>query len=113
MFEKQEKKLIKLKKELKKRIKGIKVSLTQARSKDWEEAAIESENDEVLEAIYSETAQELLQVKHALQRIQQKEYTDCEECGANINKKRLKIMPFTTLCINCAQKLETEYRQGK
>jgi len=106
MFEKQEKKLKKLKKELKKRIKDIKSSLTQARSKDWEEAAVEAENDEVLEAIYSETAQELLQVKHALQRIKQGKYSECEECGADINVKRLKIMPFTTLCINCAQKLE-------
>ncbi len=111
MFEKQEKKLIKLKKELNKRIKNIKSSLTQTRSKDWEEAAVESENDEVLEAIYSETAQELLQVKHALQRIKQNEYEQCEECGAEIYIKRLKIMPFTTLCIKCAQKLETEYRQ--
>jgi len=106
MYDKAEKKLKKLKKELKKRIKSVKNSLTSARSKDWEEAAVEAENDEVLEAIYSESAAELLQVRFALKRIKSGEYTECAECGEDINKKRLKIMPFTTLCIKCAQQLE-------
>ena len=110
MYEKQKKKLKKIKKELEKRIKEIKSSLTKKRSKDWEEAAVEAENDEVLEGVYTESARELLQVKHALQRIKQGEYAQCEECGAEINPKRLKIMPYTTLCIKCAQALEFEFK---
>ena len=110
MFEKQEKKLKKLRKELTKRIQSLKTSLTSTRSKDWEEAAVEGDNDEVMEGIYSESAQELLQVEHALRRITQGEYGECEECGAEINKKRLKIMPFTSLCIKCAQQLEFKHR---
>ena len=110
MYEKQKKKLKKIKKELEKRIKEIKSSLTKKRSKDWEEAAVEAENDEVLEGVYTESARELLQVKHALQRIKQGEYAQCEECGAEINPKRLKIMPYTTLCIECAQSMEFEYK---
>lgn len=106
MFVRAEKKLKKLKKELKTRIKSIKKSLTSVRSKDWEEAAVEAENDEVLEGIYSESAAELLQVKFALKRIKSGDYAECVECGSDINKKRLKIMPFTSLCIQCAQKLE-------
>ncbi len=112
MFQKHEIKLKKLKKELKKRIKRIKKSLTKQKSKDWEEAAVESENDEVLEGIYTESSRELLQVNHALQRIIQEEYGECEECGAEINPKRLKIMPYTTLCIKCAQLLEYKYKHA-
>lgn len=112
MFQKHELKLNKLKKELKKRIKGIKKSLTKQKSKDWEEAAVESENDEVLEGIYTESSRELLQVNHALQRILQEEYGECEECGEEINPKRLKIMPYTTLCIKCAQLLEYKYKHA-
>lgn len=110
MFEKQQQKLNKLKRELEIRLRDLKTSLTSQRNKDWEEAAVEAENDEVLEGIYAESAQELLQVDHALQRIIQGEYRECEECGAEINKKRLKIMPFTTLCIKCAQQLEFKHR---
>ncbi len=103
MYQTQKKKLKKLKKELEKRIKEIKLSLMKKRSNDWEEAAVEAENDEVLEGIYTETSRELLQVKHALQRINQGVYGECEQCGATISPKRLKIMPYTTLCIKCAQ----------
>lgn len=110
MFEKQQNKLKKLKSELEKRLKELKTSLTSKRSEDWPEAAVEAENDEVLEGIYAESSQELLQVDYALQRIVQGEYGKCEECGAEINKKRLKVMPFTTLCIKCAQQLEFEHR---
>ncbi len=110
MYKKEQNKLKKLKQELKQRIKNIKKSLTSKRSQDWEEAAVEAENDEVLEALYSESSQELLQVKFALKRIKADEYGDCAECGAEINKKRLKIMPFTTLCIKCAQQLEYTHR---
>ena len=110
MYTKQKKKLKKLKKELDIRLKDIKKALTKKRSNDWEEAAVEAENDEVLEGVYTESARELLQVKHALQRIKQGEYGECEECGAEINAKRLKIMPYTTLCIKCAQSLEYKYK---
>jgi RNA polymerase-binding transcription factor DksA len=110
MYEKTELKLKKLKKELKKRSKDIKKSLMSQRSKDWEEAAVEAENDEVLEAIYSETTDELRQVKFALKRIATGDYGDCSECGETINTKRLEIMPFTALCIKCAQDLEYQSR---
>jgi RNA polymerase-binding protein DksA len=112
MYEKEKKKLKKLKKEMKTRIKSIKIALTTQKSKDWEEAAVESENDEVLEGVYTEAARELLQVNHALQRIKQGDYGECEECGDEINKKRLKIMPYTTLCIECAQSLEYEHKHA-
>ncbi len=111
MYEKETKKLKILRKELKTRIKGIKKTLTTEKSKDWAEAAVESENDEVLEGLFSESSQELLQINHALQRIDQGKYGECNECGSKIKKKRLKIMPYTTLCIECAQQLEFEYNK--
>ncbi len=110
MHENTKKKLKKLKKELKTRSKDIKKSLMTQRSKDWEEAAVEAENDEVLEAIYSETTDELRQVKFALKRIESGDYGECSECAEEINNKRLKIMPFTSLCIKCAQELEYQNR---
>ncbi len=112
MYQKQLKKLKKLKKELSKRIKEVKSALMQKRSKDWEEAALESENDEVLQGIFQESSQELLLVKHAMQRIASGDYAQSEECGEEINPKRLKIMPYTTLCITCAQILEYKYKHG-
>lgn len=109
MYDKAKQKLEELKAELDNRISEIKKSLTGTRSKDWEEAAVEAENDEVLEEIYAEAQAELMQVQFALKRIDNNEYEDCAECGEEINKQRLEIMPYTTLCIKCAQKLEMQH----
>jgi len=42
-------------------------------------------------------------IEAALERIEASTYGDCEECGKPIKKTRLKALPFTPHCINCAQ----------
>jgi RNA polymerase-binding protein DksA len=42
-------------------------------------------------------------IEAALERIEASTYGDCEECSKPIKKMRLKALPFTSLCINCAQ----------
>jgi len=37
----------------------------------------------------------------AIEKIEDGTYGLCEECGEEINKKRLKIIPFAQFCINC------------
>lgn len=48
----------------------------------------------------------LEQVEEALQRIRAKTYGFCEECEGVISKKRLEAIPFASMCIRCAEKLE-------
>ncbi len=72
-------------------------------SADSSERAQEIENDEVVNALYDETEQELNQVRRALVRMKQGEYTQCEVCGEEINHKRLKALPYTSVCIECAK----------
>ncbi|MCE9546310.1 MAG: TraR/DksA family transcriptional regulator [Planctomycetia bacterium] len=45
-------------------------------------------------------------IELALERIEDSTYGDCEECSKPIKKTRLKALPFTSLCINCAQQRE-------
>ncbi|MHB1038199.1 MAG: TraR/DksA family transcriptional regulator [Pirellulales bacterium] len=45
-------------------------------------------------------------IETALERIEEGTYGDCEECGSSIAKARLMAIPYTSLCIKCAQKLE-------
>ncbi|MCX5901501.1 MAG: TraR/DksA family transcriptional regulator [Proteobacteria bacterium] len=40
-------------------------------------------------------------INSALEKIEDGTYGECEECGEEINKKRLKIIPFAKFCINC------------
>lgn len=76
-------------------------------SGDWEEQAVQRESDEVLDALGNEARRELEQIKRALARIENGEYPYCSECGEEINQARLDTLPYTSLCVHCAQKQET------
>jgi DnaK suppressor protein len=48
----------------------------------------------------------VLQTERALDRIDSKNYGNCEECGSPIGKARLQVFPRATLCMLCKQKEE-------
>ena len=48
----------------------------------------------------------VLQTERALERIDSKNYGNCEECGNSIGKARLQVFPRATLCMICKQKEE-------
>jgi RNA polymerase-binding transcription factor DksA len=48
----------------------------------------------------------VLQTERALERIDNKTYGNCEECGVPIGKARLQVFPRATLCMLCKQKEE-------
>lgn len=48
----------------------------------------------------------VLQTERALERIDNKSYGNCEECGSPIGKARLQVFPRATLCMICKQKEE-------
>ena len=49
----------------------------------------------------------LNQVKHALVLIKKKKYGNCENCGEPIPVARLEAIPYSTICKNCAELIES------
>jgi DnaK suppressor protein len=45
-------------------------------------------------------------INTAIEKIEDGTYGECEECGCEINKKRLKIIPFTRYCVHCQEEIE-------
>ena len=70
--------------------------------KDSEDRAQAMENDEVIDALTEEAEGELQQIRHAMVRIKQGEYSQCEVCGEEIDHDRLKAVPSTSVCFHCA-----------
>ncbi|TBW57968.1 TraR/DksA family transcriptional regulator [Marinobacter halodurans] len=70
---------------------------------DFAEQAIQRQNDEVVDGLDIEAREELRQVDRALHRIEEGEGDICEQCGEFINPERLKILPQTTICVECAE----------
>ncbi|MBO6850152.1 MAG: TraR/DksA family transcriptional regulator [Marinobacter sp.] len=73
-----------------------------ALEKDFEEQAIQTQNDEVVDSLELETRSELVQIEHAIERIQQGVGDECERCGEEIDPRRLQVLPYTTVCVTCA-----------
>jgi DnaK suppressor protein len=48
----------------------------------------------------------LVQIEHALERIENGTYGVCESCGQPIGKMRLMAFPRATLCLPCKQREE-------
>jgi len=88
--------------ELKRRIANIDRELHRQLPADSEEQAIDLENQETLEALERTEVQEIHRIEAALQRIAQGTYGICDECGADIDPKRLKALPTASKCISCA-----------
>lgn len=54
------------------------------------------------QALHMHAGDELKKVENALQAIQKGTYGKCEKCGKDIPLERLKVIPYTTVCINHA-----------
>jgi DnaK suppressor protein len=65
-------------------------------------------NHEVSILLSARDKEKLLAIDEALDKIQDKTFGDCEECGDEIGAGRLKAMPLAKLFISCQSQLEKE-----
>jgi len=76
------------------------------------------ERDREINFILNDREREkLLSIDEALQRIDEKTYGICEgggdNCEGEISLGRLKILPFTRLCVKCQEEMEKESKLQK
>lgn len=71
---------------------------------DFEEQAQQRENDEVLDALDRAARVELDQIERALARMENDEYERCAGCDGPIPLARLKVLPYTDRCVECAER---------
>jgi len=64
-------------------------------------------DDEVVAAVVDTRARQVEEIDRALADIDAGRYGICRECGEDIPKARLKILPFATRCVACQGRLET------
>ncbi len=86
---------------LNQRIGEIEGDLRTAPSADWEEQAIETQGDQVLEGVEGSALTEAQQIHAAIVRIDAGTYGECSTCGKAIGEKRLQALPYAIQCIDC------------
>ena len=63
-------------------------------------------DDEVVAAVVDTRARQVEEIDRALADIDAGRYGICRDCGEEIAKARLKILPFATRCVACQARLE-------
>jgi RNA polymerase-binding transcription factor DksA len=88
--------------ELDARLHTIEDSLDETPDRDWEELALEREDDEVLETMGLTAQAETRMIKAALARMDDGTFGTCVSCGEAISDARLDVLPYTPFCKTCA-----------
>jgi RNA polymerase-binding transcription factor DksA len=88
--------------ELDGRLHAIEAELDQPHTKDWDDRAIETEGDQVLERLGQSGLDEIRRIMAALGRIKTGVYGECVTCGNRISEERLDVLPATPFCKTCA-----------
>ena len=80
---------------------------------DTYDLASEERDREINFILNDREREKLLAIDEALQRIKDKTYGICENCEGEIQLGRLKILPFTRLCVKCQEENEKESKRQK
>jgi DnaK suppressor protein len=70
---------------------------------DSSDRASEECDRDISSALSERERIKISQIDAALERIEEKKYGVCENCGFEIADERLVVMPFTRLCHDCQQ----------
>ncbi len=90
--------------ELVSRVEAIAADIRQEnheRSDDWDDRAVENENDEVLAQLDDAGREQVEQIDVALARMSEGTYGVCIDCDEEIPMARLRALPSALRCVQC------------
>lgn len=71
-------------------------------TQNLDDQSIAEENDDVIDALEIKERIEINKIDNALKRLRSGTFGICLECGTKIHEKRLRALPYSTTCIDCA-----------
>ena len=75
---------------------------------DTAEIASNIMEDNTVMSIAQGEAREINQIDSTLKKIEEGKYGVCDCCGRDINKHRLRAIPFVSLCVKCKEAEERD-----
>lgn len=84
--------------------------LPDDRESELEESAQKDRMARIESRLTQRGQMQIRQIDAALERIDAGTFGECEACGNEIGKERLKAIPTAALCIECATALEKKQR---
>jgi DnaK suppressor protein len=88
------------------KLKGNDLSVDDSETPDPVDLAVRNYSKNVMLAVSENESRQLALIDEALLRIDDEEYGPCQNCGDDINPKRLAAIPWARYCLNCQELLE-------
>lgn len=101
-----------LHKEMQVRVKG-ETEGVKDEGRDTYDLASDERDREINFILNDREREKLHAIDEALERIKDKTYGICESCEGEIQLGRLKVLPFTRLCVRCQEENEKESKRQK
>src|SRR5215475_1263671 len=101
-----------LMREMQGRVKGESEGVKDE-GRDTYDLASDERDREINFILNDREREKLVAIDEALQRIKDKTYGICESCEGEIQLGRLKVLPFTRLCVKCQEETEKESKRQK
>ncbi len=101
-----------LMREMQDRVKGESEGVKDE-GRDTYDLASDERDREINFILNDREREKLVAIDEALQRIKEKTYGICESCEGEIHLGRLKVLPFTRLCVKCQEENEKESKRQK
>jgi RNA polymerase-binding transcription factor len=99
-------------KEMQGRVKG-ETEGVKDEGRDTYDLASDERDREINFILNDREREKLHAIDEALERIKDKTYGICESCEGEIQLGRLKVLPFTRLCVKCQEENEKESKRQK
>ena len=101
-----------LMREMQDRVKGESEGVKDE-GRDTYDLASDERDREINFILNDREREKLIAIDEALLRIKEKTYGLCETCEGEIQLGRLKVLPFTRLCVKCQEENEKESKRQK
>lgn len=101
-----------LMREMQDRVKGESEGVKDE-GRDTYDLASDERDREINFILNDREREKLVAIDEALLRIKEKTYGICESCEGEIQLGRLKVLPFTRLCVKCQEENEKESKRQK
>jgi DnaK suppressor protein len=88
------------------KLNGNDLSIDDSETPDPVDLAVRNYSKNVMLAVSENESRQLALIDEALTRLDDKEYGECQNCGKDIQPKRLAAIPWARYCLDCQELLE-------
>jgi DnaK suppressor protein len=99
-------KLLAEREQLIQKLNGNDLSIDDSETPDPVDLAVRNYSKNVMLAVSENESRQLALIDEALRRLEDKEYGDCQNCGKEVNPKRLSAIPWARYCLECQELVE-------